>query len=418
MGGVQAKAAKPDRRRRPVLERKTSFAKKVVPIITSEPSDSSSEDLNHLMRSYQADCEDDKDLRDFDDKLRTGAEEVARHRTTGFDRLNKCLKYLTQSNEKIVSEISACTQKILEAKGEEAGMVMTANEKLLDHLMTEYVGNSWQTLQLCEKELQDFIKSAHDVHSCIADVVRDGEVSKKLNESIMKYHHSAKAVVAKVNYLQDQHADMLNKLKEQILKFDKKVELARTLKKVVNVVFIGMLSALFVCTIMAAAMAAPPVASALTTHPCIAGVVAGGAVVYACSPVFKEGRHWLLNLIQDYESTLEAQKGLIKSMEAGTGEAIKELDGIMSLVEKVIAKGNDQVLSKLNSANDEGRVDLRIEDPEVIIMGKLADFDQEIKELDKRREECLKITGKARDQVLMEYGELKRSEVWNTKTKM
>ncbi|KAL6140249.1 hypothetical protein ACLB2K_058549 [Fragaria x ananassa] len=93
------------------------------------------------------------------------------------------------------------------------------------------------------------------------------------------------------------------------------------------------------------------------------------------------------------------------------------MERLKFLVKKVIEKGNDPVLSKLNSANDEGRVDLGIEDPEVIIMGKLADFDQEIKELDKRRDECLKITGKARGQVLMEYGELKRSEVWNTNTK-
>ncbi|KAL6213541.1 hypothetical protein ACLB2K_012988 [Fragaria x ananassa] len=393
MGGVQAKP-----------ERKTS---KVDPIITSEPSDSSSEDLNHLMRLYEADCEDDKDLRDFDAKLRTGAEEVVRHSTTGFDRLKKGLKYLTQSDEKIVSEISACKQKILEAKGEEAGIVMTANEKVVDHLMMEYLDNSSQTLQLCTLELHGFIKSAHVVHSCIADVVREREVSKKLNESITKYRLSQEAVVAKVKSLRDQHLDMLNKLKERNLKFDKKQELARTLKKVVNVVFIGTLSALFVCTIMAAAMAFPPVASALTAHPCIAGVFAGGAVVHACSPVFKEGRHWLLNLIQDYTSTLETQKGLIKSMEAGTREAIKELDeldDIVSRVHKVIA-------------NDEGRVDLGIEDPEVIIMGKLADFDQEIKELDKRRKECLEITKKARDQVWKEYGELKRSEVWNTKTK-
>ncbi|PRQ60823.1 hypothetical protein RchiOBHm_Chr0c38g0503041 [Rosa chinensis] len=406
MGGVQAKPE-----RRPVLERKTSFAKnhRIVPI-NSEPRI-----FEELMRSYQADCKDDKELQDFDAELSSGAEEVVR--STGLDRFKQCLKYLTHSNEKIVRVILSCKKQIVEAEGVGARMVMTANEQLLDQfLIKEYFNNSLQTLQLCRLELQDFINSAREVHSCITDVVLDWEVSKKLNESQKMYHRSAEAVVAKVKSLRDQHRDMLDKLKDRIVKFDRKLELTRTLKKVVNVVFMGMLSGLFVCTIMAAAMAAPPVASAMTSHPCIAGVVAGGAVGYAFSAVLKEGQHWLLTFIQGYKSTLEAHTGVIKSMEAGTRDAIKELDDIMCHVNKVIAKGNDPVLSNLSSTNDEGRVD--VVDQEVTsILEKLAEFGKEIEELDEKREQCLRVIETARDKVLGEYGELKSSPVWNTKIK-
>ncbi|XP_024163986.1 UPF0496 protein At4g34330 [Rosa chinensis] len=391
MGGVQAKPE-----RRPVLERKTSFAKnhRIVPI-NSEPRI-----FEELMRSYQADCKDDKELQDFDAELSSGAEEVVR--STGLDRFKQCLKYLTHSNEKIVRVILSCKKQIVEAEGVGARMVMTANEQLLDQFLIK------ETLST------RLVRSIHV--SCITDVVLDWEVSKKLNESQKMYHRSAEAVVAKVKSLRDQHRDMLDKLKDRIVKFDRKLELTRTLKKVVNVVFMGMLFGLFVCTIMAAAMAAPPVASALTSHPCITGVVAGGAVGYAFSAVLKEGQHWLLTFIQGYKSTLEAHTGVIKSMEAGTRDAIKELDDIMCHVNKVIAKGNDPVLSNLSSANDEGRVD--VVDQEVTsILEKLAEFGKEIEELDEKREQCLRVIETARDKVLGEYGELKSSPVWNTKIK-
>ncbi|KAM5548986.1 UPF0496 protein [Rosa sericea] len=414
MGGVQAKPE----RRRPVLERRTSFAKnhRVVPFNAEpRPTDDLCKHFEDLMRSYQTDCKDDKDLQDFDAELSSSAKEVIC--STGLDRFKQCLMYLTHSNEKMVRVILSCKKQILEAEGVQARMVMTANEKLLDQfLIKEYFNNSLQTLQLCRLELQDFINSAREVHSRITDVLERG-VSKKLNESEKKYHRSAEAVVAKVKSLREQHRDMLDKLKDRIQEFDKKLELTRTLKKVVNVVFIGMLSGLFVCTIMAAAMAAPPVASAVTSHPCIAGVVAGGAVGYAFSSVLKEGQHWLLTLIQGYESTLEAHKGVIHSMEAGTRDAIKELDDIMCHVNKVIAKGNDPVLSNLSSANDEGRVDVVDQEEVTSILEKLAEFGKEIEELDERREQCLRVIEMARDKVAGEYDELKTSQVWNRQVK-
>jgi hypothetical protein len=402
--------AKPERQG-PVLERKTSSFKKQKIIPINPETGELCKHVEDLMKSYQADCKDDKDLQALDDDLNASAEEVVR--STGLERLKRCLNYLTHSDEKIVKVILSCKKQILEAEGKEASMVMTANEKLLDSfLIKEYFSNSSQTLELCRLELQDFIDSAREIHSCITGVVLEKKKSKKLNESEKKYHNSAKAVVAKVESLRkrNQHIDMLDKLKDRIQKLDKKLELTRTLKKVVNVIFIGTLSAVFVCTILAASMAAPTVSSALTAHPCVAGVVAGGAVLYASS-VLQKGQHWLLTLIEGYESTLEAHKGVIMSMEAGTGDAIKELGDIMCQVNKVIEKGDDPELSNLSSVNEQGREDLEIEEE---IRAKLAEFEKEIEELDKRREQCLRVIEKARDQVRGEYERLKSSEVWST----
>lgn len=398
------------------MKRKTSSTKKqkIVPINSKpRPTDDLCKHVEDLMRSYQADCKDDKDLQALDAELNTGAVHVIH--SSGFDRFKQCLRFQTHSNEKIVNVILSCTKKILEAEGKKASMVMSENERLLDILIEEYLKNSLQTHELCKLELQDFINSAWEIHSCINDVVLEKKMtSKKLNEFEKKYHHSAEAVVSKVKSLGDQHRAMLDMLKKQIDKFDKKLELIRTLKKVVNVVFIGMLSGLFVCTIMAAAMAAPAVASALTAHPCLSVFVAGGAVLYTLSPVLKEGQHWLLTFFQAYESTLEAHKGVIKSMEAGTGEAIKELDDIMCHVKQVIAKGSDPQLSNLSSANVQGRVDLEVKG---VIVAKLEEFEKEIEELDRKREQCLGVIEKARNQVVDEYNELKKSQVWSRQIK-
>ncbi|PRQ60825.1 hypothetical protein RchiOBHm_Chr0c38g0503061 [Rosa chinensis] len=95
MRGVQAKPE----RRRPVLERKTSFAKnhRVVPFNAEpRPTDDLCKHFEDLMRLYQADCKDDKDLQDFDAELSSSAKEVIR--STGLDRFKQCLKYLTHSN--------------------------------------------------------------------------------------------------------------------------------------------------------------------------------------------------------------------------------------------------------------------------------------------------------------------------------
>ncbi|XP_062021117.1 UPF0496 protein At4g34320-like [Rosa rugosa] len=314
--------------------------------------------------------------------------------SSGLDRFKQGISYLRNSDQKTVETIMSCKTQILAAEGD----VATEIENFLDKfLIKQYLENSNQTLALCEVELPDFIKKADKVASCIKDVVRERRMLNKLNTAKIKYHESAKEIVKKVVSLQDQHLTLLDKLKAEFRKLNKRLKRIRTVRKVVHVIFIGILSAVFACSVMAAAMTIPGVAATMSSHPGVAAFIAACAVAQTSSSAIKVGQHWLLTMIRESESTLEARRNLIACMESGTKDAIKVLDDIMRHVDKVIASGNDPRLSSLSSANERP----------VELDAKLKKFQKEIEELDKTRKACIPVINKARKQVDVEYEELK-----------
>jgi hypothetical protein len=201
-----------------------------------------------------------------------------------------------------------------------------------------------------------------------------------------KFHEDASKVVAKVNSLLDQHRVTLNKLKTKIEKLGEKRERTRILRKALHVVFISFLSALVVCSLIAAAMAAPPVAAGITAHPGLAAFIAAGAAFQSVSPAITGAQKWILNMIKDYESNLAVQEGLVQSMVTGTRETINQLNDIRRQLDTVIETGN---------ATRERRQ-------------KLAKFKKEIKELDEARKNCVRVIEAARKEVLDKYKQLKR----------
>ncbi|KAM5562573.1 UPF0496 protein [Rosa sericea] len=340
------------------------------------------QDWDDLMVSYPADYPSDDDLKGLDANFTAGANEVMRM-SSGLDRFKQCISYLRNSDQKTVETIMSCKKKILAEEGD----VATEIENFLDKLLIkQYLENSNQTLALCEVVLPDFIKNADKVASCIKDVVRERKMLKKLNTAKVKYHDSAKEIVKKVVSLQDQHLTLLDKLKAEFRKLNERLKHTRTVRKVVHVIFIGILSVVFACSVMAAALTIPGVAAAVSSHPGVAAFIAASAVAQTFSSAIKVGQHWLLTMIRESESTLEARQNLIASMESGTKDAIKVLDDIMRHVGNVIASGNDPQLE-----------------------AKLKQFQKEIEELDKTREACIPVIKKARNEVVVEYEKLKES---------
>ena len=83
-------------------------------------------------------------------------------------------------------------------------------------------------------------------------------------------------------------------------------------------IFVATFAAVLICSVVAAAVAAPPVAAALA----------------AAVPVGSVGK-WVDSLWRKYDDALKGQREVIGSMQVGTYVAIKDLDGIRVLIDRL-----------------------------------------------------------------------------------
>lgn len=326
--------------------------------------------------SYDADYKDDNKMRELDTALDACAKKV--EVGSGLDRLKQFVSYLRTSSDETAKKINSCQKEILDAK---AGGKRTAKVMLLDTvLIQEYLDNSSKTHDLCINELQDFINSASKMASCIEEKKSD----QRVQQIQMKVEENAEKVVKKINTLLNQHVATLHKLNTTI----KKQQRASIFRKVLNVIFIGSLSAAFVCSvIMATAMAVPAATAYLAAHQVLKTIIAAGAVVQTLSPAIKTVRTSLDKMIKDHEPNyLKAQKGLNQSMQAGTLEIIKELKNIRCQVKTV---------NEMGKGVSQGPLE------------KLKEFNVEIEKLKKAIENCASVIETARTEVVAKYEELK-----------
>lgn len=322
--------------------------------------------------SYDADYKDDNEMRELDAALDSSAKEVEVR--SGLDRLKQFVSYLRTSSDKTAKKINSCQKEILDAK---VGEKRTVKVMILDTvLIQEYLDNSSKTHDLCINELQDFINSA----SKMASRIEEKQSDQRVQQIQMKVEENAKKVVEKIDTLLNQHVATLHKL--NTIKEQKRASIFR---KVLNVIFIGSLSAAFVCSvIMATAMAVPAAAASLAAHKVLKTIIAAGVVVQTLSPAIKKVHASLNKMTEDH---LQPQKGLNDSMQAGTLEIIKELKNIRCQVENVNEMGEGVSHGPLE---------------------KLKEFKEEIEKLKMAIEKCASVIEKAREEVVAKYGELKR----------
>ncbi|KAE9448528.1 hypothetical protein C3L33_19547, partial [Rhododendron williamsianum] len=337
------------------------------------------------LNSYEAACKLDEDLQSFDTNLQTRTNQVINTLAVGvevralsFDSLKQVTECLLEMNQEVVKVILECKKDIWKT------------EELFE-LVEEYFENSLQTLDFCAA-LEKCLKRARDSQLLILVALQtfDEETVDGSNkyvqtlEDLKNFRNSGDPFTEEfIQVFQSVYKHqilMLDKLKLRKKKLDKKLKYIHAWRKVSSIIFAATFAAVLICSVVAAAMAAPPVAAALAAATSI--------------PLGSMGR-WIDSLWKNYETALKGQKEVLSFMQVGTYVAIKDLDNIRVLIDRLEIE-IESLMHNADFAIEEDAVKVGIEE----IRKQLAMFMKNVEELGSQADICSRDIRRARTVVL------------------
>ncbi|PKI66174.1 hypothetical protein CRG98_013427 [Punica granatum] len=304
------------------------------------------------LTSYEAACQTNPDLQAFDHTLHERTARVINTLAVGvevhslsFDSLKEVTSSLLEMNQEVVKVILECKKDIW-------------NNQELFALVEDYFENSLQTLDFCTV-LEKCLKRARDNQLIIQFAIKhfdeeseapstEGKKYAKTLEELHRFKAAGDPFTEEFFMLfqsvYKQQLVMLEKFRVRKRKLDKKLKSAEAWTRVSNVIFVAAFVSALIFSVVAAAMAAPPVITAL------AGAIS--------APIGSVGK-WCNSLLKNYQSVIKAEREIVSSMQVGTYVVIKDMDSIRILVNKFeieilamvqsthVAEGEDDVPVKL-----------------------------------------------------------------------
>ncbi|XP_010467691.1 PREDICTED: UPF0496 protein At2g18630-like [Camelina sativa] len=350
-----------------------------------------SEYTEHLS-SYERACSEDPKLESFDSALHERTNRVINKLASGveikslsFDSLKEVTQCLLDMNQDVVKVILQDKEDIW-------------NNQDLFSLVNMYFDSTLKTMDFCS-ELEHCLNRARRSQVVIQFAVKQFEEEaevhvngdnenkkyektldelkrfKDLGEPFTKKFFELFDLVYKKQVLM---LDELHKLKK---KLDRRLGNIKSWRRVSNMVFVTAFVSVLIFSVVAAAVAAPPVVAA----------IAGALAV----PVGSLGK-WCNTLWTKYEKVVKGQKEIITSIRIGTFISVKEMDNISVLVRKVEVE-IESLLKKAEFAVTEEKV-VRIAIDE--IKKKLDVFTDTIEELGKHADKYCSDVTKARTVIL------------------
>ncbi|XP_057964217.1 UPF0496 protein At4g34320-like [Malania oleifera] len=338
------------------------------------------------LSSYKAACQLDTDLQSFDTNLHARTNQLINTlaggvevRTLSFESLKEVTECLLEMNQEVVKVILECKKDIWKSQE-------------LFELVEEYFENSLQTLDFCTA-LEKCLKRARDSQLLILVALQqfeeEGVVEGKRYVRTLEELKNFKAAgdpfteefFQTFQSVYRQQMLMLEKLQLKKKKLDKKLRYIHAWRKVSSMIFVATFAAVLICSVVAAAMAAPPVAAALAATSSI--------------PLGSMGK-WIDSLWKSYEDALRAQKEVISSMQVGTYVAIKDLDNIRVLIDRLEIEIESLLQNVEFAFVDEDAVRFAIEE----IKKKLGIFMKNVEDLGIQADMCSRDIRRARTVVL------------------
>jgi|UniRef100_A0A2N9ECH6 hypothetical protein len=337
------------------------------------------------LSSYEAACRLDADLQSFDTTLQERTNQVINSLAVGvevralsFNSLKEVTGCLLDMNQEVVKVILECKKDIWK------------NQELFE-LVEEYFENSLQTLDFCTA-LEKCLKRARDSQLLILVALQQFEEETELGGN--RYGRTLQELknfkAAGDPFTQEffqifesvykHQILMLEKLQLRKNKLDKKLKYIHAWRKVSSIIFVATFASVLICSVVAAAMAAPPVAAALAAATAV--------------PVGSMGK-WIESLWKNYEDALKGQKEVISSMQVGTYVAIKDLDNIRVLIDRLEIE-IDALLQTADFAIEEEAVKVAIEE----IKKKLGVLMKNVEDLGVQADICSRDIRRARTVVL------------------
>lgn len=366
--------------------------------MSKKPGETSAAGINELeysmeLNSYEAACKMDEELQSFDTTLHARTNRVINTiaagvevRALSFDSLKEVTGCLLEMNQEVVKVILECKKDIWK------------NQELFE-LVEDYFDNSLKTLDFCAA-LEKCLKRARDSQLLIMvalqqfeeeDNVEDDDDGKNNSTRFAKTLDELKNFKAAGDpfteeFFQNfqsvyrQQILMLEKLQMRKNKLDKRLKYIHAWRKVSSIIFVATFASVLICSVVAAAMAAPPVAAALAAAASI--------------PLGSMGK-WIDSLLKNYEDAVKGQKDVIHSMNVGTYVAIKDLDNIRVLIDR-LELDIEVLLKNVDFAIKENAVRLGIAE----IKKKLNVFMKNVEDLGVQADVCSRDIRRARTVVL------------------
>lgn len=367
--------------------------------LSKKPGETSAAGINELeysmeLNSYEAACKMDEELQSFDTTLHARTNRVINTiaagvevRALSFDSLKEVTGCLLEMNQEVVKVILECKKDIWK------------NQELFE-LVEDYFDNSLKTLDFCAA-LEKCLKRARDSQLLIMVALQQFEEEDNVEDDDDDGKNNSTRFAKTLDELKNfkaagdpfteeffqnfqsvyrQQILMLEKLQMRKNKLDKRLKYIHAWRKVSSIIFVATFASVLICSVVAAAMAAPPVAAALAAAASI--------------PLGSMGK-WIDSLLKNYEDAVKGQKDVIHSMNVGTYVAIKDLDNIRVLIDR-LELDIEVLLKNVDFAIKENAVRLGIAE----IKKKLDVFMKNVDDLGVQADVCSRDIRRARTVVL------------------
>jgi hypothetical protein len=364
------------------------------------PASSSDPGLPHAaaaedLSSYEAACRYDPEVRTFDSTLQRRTSRAistlavgVEVRSMSLDSLREVTGCLLDMNQEVVRVILDCKKDIWKSPD-------------LFDLVEDYFESSLHTLDFCTAldkclkrardsqlllhvALQRFDDEEHTNSGADAPTAPSARYARTLHELRQfkaagdpftdEFFQAFQAVYR-------QQLAMLEKLQLRKHRLDKKVKKIKAWRRVSSIIFASTFAAVLICSVVAAAIAAPPVAAALAAAAAI--------------PLGSMGK-WIDSLLKGYQDALRGQKEVVSAMQVGTFIAIKDLDSIRVLINRVEMEISSMVDCIDFAERDEEAVKFGVEE----IKKKLEVFMKSVEDLGEQADRCSRDIRRARTVVL------------------
>ncbi|KAL2504810.1 UPF0496 protein [Abeliophyllum distichum] len=343
------------------------------------------------LSSYEAACRDDPDLRNFDSTLQARTSRAINSIAVSLDVKSVSLDSLRDVTECLLEMNQGVVKIILQNKRD-----IWKNKELSD-LVDDYFENSLQTLDFCTA-LESCLKRASHIQSIVNVALRKFEeehVGDSEHGSVKNYSKTLEELRSfrgagdpfteeffnLFNSVYRQQILMLEKLQAKKRKLDKKLGKLKAWRKVSNVIFVVAFASVLICSVVAAAVSAPPVLTALAAA--------------ASVPLGSMGK-WLNSIWKKYENELMGQREILLSMQIGNYIMIKDLDGIRVLVDKFQIKIEALLANADFAMRGDEAVVIAVEE----IKKNVNEFMKTIQDLNEHADRCSRETRMARALIL------------------
>ncbi|EOA16877.1 hypothetical protein CARUB_v10005102mg [Capsella rubella] len=283
------------------------------------------------LRTYATACKEDTEIQSFDTRVlaRTGhvintLAKGVKDRALSFDSLKVAMESLLEMNQEVVKVILDCKEDIWE------------NKEMFE-IVEDFFDTSLKTQDFCnalERGLQRILTSHLLIRGVLpqleeeSQLVQGGNGYKKTLEKLMKFKDAVSPLGEDfVNLFQSVYKQQMLMLKKLQLRKYKHIH---TLRKLSSIIFVATYATVLICSVVVAAMSAPPVVAALSTTSVTLGIMG----------------KWIDSLWKNYEKALKAHKDVISSMQAGT-YAVKDLYDIRFLIQEL-----DTEIRSINKNDD------------------------------------------------------------------